>query len=48
MGTPTTAPRKASTLGGTPVYNVSLPFMVAADPEMPLRILDLAVGGEAA
>jgi Icc-related predicted phosphoesterase len=38
---------EGKTLGGTPVYNVSLPLMVAADPEMPLRVLDVAVGGEA-
>jgi Icc-related predicted phosphoesterase len=35
---------EGKTLGGTPVYNVSLPLLVAADPEMPVRVLDVAAG----
>jgi Icc-related predicted phosphoesterase len=36
------------TLAGTPVYNVSLPLLVAANPEMPIRVLDVAAGGNEA
>lgn len=31
------------TSSGTPVYNVSLPLLMAASPEQPVRILDLAL-----
>jgi Icc-related predicted phosphoesterase len=33
------------TVNGTPVYNVSLPLLLAANPEQPLRTLDVAVAG---
>ena len=32
---------EGKTLNGTPVYNVSLPLLLAADPELPLRVLDV-------
>jgi Icc-related predicted phosphoesterase len=31
------------TATGTPVYNVSLPLLLAANPEQPLRVLDIAL-----
>jgi Icc-related predicted phosphoesterase len=31
------------TVGGTPVYNVSLPLLMAANPEQPVRTLDIAL-----
>ena len=34
---------EGKTINGTPVYNVSLPLLVAADPEQPLRVLDVPV-----
>jgi Icc-related predicted phosphoesterase len=34
---------EGKTMNGTPVYNVSLPLLLAADPEQPLRVLDVAV-----
>jgi Icc-related predicted phosphoesterase len=34
---------EGKTLNGTPVYNVSLPLLAAADPEQPFRVLDVAV-----
>ena len=34
---------EGKTVNGTPVYNVSLPLLVAANPEEPLRTLDLAL-----
>jgi Icc-related predicted phosphoesterase len=37
---------EGKTLGGTPVYNVSLPLLLAADPETPLRVLEVAGGGD--
>jgi Icc-related predicted phosphoesterase len=39
---------EGKTLGGTPVYNVSLPLLLAADPETPLRVLDVAAGTDEA
>jgi Icc-related predicted phosphoesterase len=33
------------TVNGTPVYNVSLPLLIAANPDMPVRTLDLATAG---
>lgn len=33
------------TANGTPVYNVSLPLLLAANPEQPLRILDVPTAG---
>jgi Icc-related predicted phosphoesterase len=34
---------EGKTTNGTPVYNVSLPLLLARDAEMPLRTLDIAV-----
>lgn len=34
---------EGKTLNGTPVYNVSLPLLLAVDPELPLRVLDVTV-----
>lgn len=34
---------RTPTRDGAPVYNVSLPLLVAANPEQPLRILDVPV-----
>jgi Icc-related predicted phosphoesterase len=34
---------EGKTVNGTPVYNVSLPLLMAANPEEPLRTLDLAL-----
>jgi Icc-related predicted phosphoesterase len=39
---------QGQTSNGTPVYNVSLPLMLAENPEQPLRLLDVAVAGAAA
>jgi Icc-related predicted phosphoesterase len=39
---------EGKTLGGTPVYNVSLPLLLAVDPETPLRVLDVAGGTDEA
>jgi Icc-related predicted phosphoesterase len=39
---------EGKTLGGTPVYNVSLPLLLAADPELPIRVLEVAAGGDEA
>ena len=36
------------TSNGTPVYNVSLPLLVAQNPEQPLRLFDIAVAEAAA
>jgi len=36
------------TSNGTPVYNVSLPLLMAQNPDQPLRLLDVAVAGAAA
>ena len=36
------------TSNGTPVYNVSLPLMMARNPDQPLRLLDIAVAGATA
>jgi Icc-related predicted phosphoesterase len=33
------------TSNGTPVYNVSLPLLVAANPDQPVRVLDVALAG---
>lgn len=32
---------EGQTLNGTPVYNVSLPLLLAADPDLPIRVLDV-------
>jgi Icc-related predicted phosphoesterase len=32
---------EGKTLGGTPVYNVSLPLLIAANPELPIRLLEV-------
>ena len=32
---------QGKTVNGTPVYNVSLPLLMAQDPNMPLRTLDI-------
>ena len=34
---------EGKTAGGTPVYNVSLPLLMAANPEQPIRTLDVAL-----
>lgn len=34
---------EGKTINGTPVYNVSLPLLVAADAEQPIRVLDVPV-----
>jgi Icc-related predicted phosphoesterase len=34
---------QGKTTNGTPVYNVSMPLLLAENPEMPLRTLDIAV-----
>ncbi len=34
---------EGKTINGTPVYNVSLPLLVAADAEQPVRVLDVPV-----
>jgi Icc-related predicted phosphoesterase len=34
---------EGKTTNGTPVYNVSLPLLMARDPEMPLRTLDIPI-----
>jgi Icc-related predicted phosphoesterase len=31
------------TINGTPVYNVSLPLLIASNPEQPLRVLDVPI-----
>jgi len=36
---------EGKTSTGTPVYNVSLPLMLATNPEQPLRVLDVPVAG---
>jgi Icc-related predicted phosphoesterase len=36
---------EGKTSSGTPVYNVSLPLLLAANPDQPLRTLDIAVAG---
>jgi Icc-related predicted phosphoesterase len=33
------------TVNGTPVYNVSLPLLAAANPDLPVRTLDIALAG---
>ena len=38
---------EGKTTNGTPVYNVSLPLMLARDPEMPLRTLDIPIAAAA-
>ena len=38
---------EGKTTNGTPVYNVSMPLLLAQDPEMPLRTLDIAVAATA-
>jgi Icc-related predicted phosphoesterase len=38
---------EGKTSNGTPVYNVSLPLLLAKDPEMPLRTFDIAVAAAA-
>jgi Icc-related predicted phosphoesterase len=37
---------RGATSNGIPVYNVSLPLLVASDPAQPLCIVDVAVNGE--
>jgi hypothetical protein len=37
---------RGATSNGIPVYNVSLPLLVASDPAQPLCIVDVAVKGE--
>ena len=39
---------EGKTSNGTPVYNVSLPLLMAQDPESPLKTLDIAVAAAAA
>ena len=39
---------EGKTLGGTPVYNVSLPLLLAADPDFPIRVLEVAAGSDEA
>ena len=34
---------EGQTINGTPVYNVSLPLLIATNPEQPLRVLDVPV-----
>jgi Icc-related predicted phosphoesterase len=36
---------EGKTLNGTPVYNVSLPLLLAENPDQPLRILDVSLAG---
>lgn len=36
---------EGKTLNGTPVYNVSLPLLLAQNPEQPVRILDVSLAG---
>ncbi|MGH9174982.1 MAG: metallophosphoesterase family protein, partial [Vicinamibacterales bacterium] len=38
---------EGKTINGTPVYNVSLPLLMAADPEQPIRVLDVAAASVA-
>jgi Icc-related predicted phosphoesterase len=38
---------EGKTTNGTPVYNVSLPLLLAKDPEMPLRTIDIPVAAAA-
>ena len=38
---------QGQTANGTPVYNVSLPLLLAKNPERPLRTLDIAVAAAA-
>jgi Icc-related predicted phosphoesterase len=39
---------EGKTSNGTPVYNVSLPLLMAQDPESPLKTFDIAVAAAAA
>jgi Icc-related predicted phosphoesterase len=39
---------EGKTANGTPVYNVSLPLLLAQNPEMPLRTFDIAAAAAAA
>ncbi len=34
---------EGQTINGTPVYNVSLPLLIASNPEQPLRVLDVPI-----
>ena len=36
---------EGKTATGTPVYNVSLPLLLATNPDQPIRILDVAIAG---
>ena len=37
---------QGTTITGTPVYNVSLPLLIATNPEQPVYILDLPIASE--
>ena len=36
---------EGKTVSGTPVYNVSLPLLLATNPEQPVRTLDVPLAG---